>query len=317
MRRRVIPAVVGLVAALASACGSGGTARPAERVVATTTILADLVKPVAAACGLEVTAVIGSGIDPHAFSPSPRDGEAMRAAVIVVANGGGLEESLLDVLDAVRDAGTPVFEALDHVDTLTRGRDDDQNGDDGNGDEGSEAHDEGAVDPHFWHDPDRAAAVVAAFGAALAGARPEAQRCATDAARERAAELRRLAEEIEEILAAVPPQRRRLVTDHDSFGYFADRFGFEVVGSVIPSTSSLAQASAADLGELVEAVEVAGVPAVFSDASGSQRLVEALRGELEGVEVVALHSDSLGGDVDSYEELVRSNAQAIAAALAP
>jgi zinc/manganese transport system substrate-binding protein len=296
---------------LAAGCG-GGTASGRAEVVATTSILGDLVGPVAEACDLDVAAIMGTGVDPHGFAPSPRDADALASATIAVVNGGGLEESLLDVVDRARDTGTPVFEALGHAEPLRAGDGDDH--DDDGADDGDHGH--GELDPHFWHDPSRAARAVEAFGAVLGELDRRWAQCAPQAAAERAEQLRDLDEEVAATLAAVPPDRRLLVTDHDSFGYFADRYGFEVVGSVIPSTSSLAQASAGDLAALARTIARLGVPAVFSDASGSRRLVDALAGELPaGVEVVTLHSDALDRDVPSYEELVRTNAQAIAQAL--
>jgi zinc/manganese transport system substrate-binding protein len=232
----------------------------------------------------------------------------MREADLLVTGGGDLEESLVDAIDEARAEGTTVFEALEHARPLPLDR----------GDEG----DEHGLDPHFWHDPVRTAAVVRALGEALADQDPPRRRCYVDEARSYAQQLDALDAEIAATLDAVPDDRRLLVTSHDSFRYLADRYDFAVVGSVIPSVSSLAEASAGDLGELARLIEDEGVPAIFTDPAESDVLAQRLADETDtDVEVVPLHSDSLDDaalpeGADAYETLLRQNAQAIAGALA-
>jgi zinc/manganese transport system substrate-binding protein len=123
---------------------------------------------------------------------------------------------------------------------------------------------------------------------------------------------------VEQLLAAVPPERRVLVTNHDVFGYFAERYGFEVLGAVIPAGSTLAEPSAHDLDDLATLIEQAGVPAVFADTSAPSRLADALAGEGTDVEVVELYSESLGepgSEGATYIGMVRTNARRIADAL--
>lgn len=261
----------------------------APPLVATTTVWADVTSNVA--CGEEVTAVIPSGADPHAFEASLRDRERLGDAAVVIANGLGLEESLGDVLHALAADGVTVVEVAAAVDDL-----------DG--------------DPHIWQDPQRVAAAVDAIETALiASGRPaaEIEQCAM----EYRAELEQLDTEIAELLASIPPERRLLVTNHDAFGYFADRYGFEILGSVIPSSSTLAESSAGELAELADAIEQHAVPAIFTERLGSSHDAEALADRL-GVPVVELDSDALGdeGPTASYLGMIRANAEAIAAALA-
>ena len=148
---------------------------------------------------------------------------------------------------------------------------------------------------------------------------------ATDEARDRAAatvaDLRTLDAEVETTLAAVPADRRKLVTNHDVFAYFADRYGFEVIGAVIPATTTQAAPSAGEIDDLAATVAAAGVPAVFADTSSPEDLADALAAEVgDDVEVVALYSESLGepgSGADTYAGMVRTNAERIAGALAP
>ena len=125
---------------------------------------------------------------------------------------------------------------------------------------------------------------------------------------------------MEESLAAIPDAERVMVTDHEVFGYFADRYEFEVVGAVIPSFSTNAEPSAADLDELAEVIESEGIPAIFAESSKNSDLSEALADQVGGdVEVVELFSESLGEEgsgAETYLEMMQLNADLIAGALA-
>ena len=133
------------------------------------------------------------------------------------------------------------------------------------------------------------------------------------------ASLTDLDAEVAALVDSVPEANRVLVTNHEVFGYFADRYGFEVVGAVIPSGSTTDSASAGELAELAEVIEAEGVPAIFSDTSSSDELVQTLADEVGDISVVELFTESLG-DADSegatYLDMVRSNAERISAALA-
>ena len=132
------------------------------------------------------------------------------------------------------------------------------------------------------------------------------------------ADLAELDAEVEELVAAIPEDRRILVTNHEVFGYFADRYGFEVVGAVIPSGSTAEGASAGELAELAELIEAEGVPAIFADTSSTSDVAETLADEVGGIEVIELFSESLGesgSEGATYLEMVRTNATRISAAL--
>lgn len=320
---RIPLVVVACVAAVA--CGGPGD-RTADGdgpdIVATTTIWADITSRVA--CGAPVPAVIPQGADPHTFEPSLRDRELLERASTVIANGNDLEESILDLLDTVAAAGTNVVTMTPHVDVIdadvidgeghdrdeTAERpadDDDADADDGHG------HGEGG-DPHIWQDPRRVAGVLDVIATAVATDDTLARvRACADAYR---AELEAVDAEIEAVLAPIPAERRVLVTNHDSLGYFADRYGFEIVGTVIPSTSTIAEPSAAGLAELADTIAEHDVPAIFTAELESSADAEALAGRL-GVDVVPLTTDSLGDGAATatYVGMLRANAAAIAAAL--
>ena len=129
------------------------------------------------------------------------------------------------------------------------------------------------------------------------------------------AALEALDAEVAELVAVVPDERRLLVTNHDAFGYFADRYDFEILGAIIPGGTTLAAASARDLAELASAIGELGVPAVFAETTTSSQLAETLASEVGDVAVVELFSGSLGPsgfEADTYVAMVRTNAERIA-----
>jgi zinc/manganese transport system substrate-binding protein len=299
--RSIAVLAAGLLAV--SACGGDdGSAAGADDgpyVVATTGIWADIVSRVACGGAFDVRTLLPTGTDAHAYEPSLRDRSVLDGAALVVANGLGLEERLDDTLDAVEDGGVPVFRVGDHVETLG-GTDDEHAG----------------ADPHVWFDPTRVSAALRALGQALVAAGADSgriDRCIATAQ----AELATLDSDVSDTLAAVPAARRVLVTNHDSLGYFADRYDLTVLGSILPSTSTLTEASPGQLEELGQAIEAAGVPAIFAESVSSTADADALADRL-GVDVVVLYTESLGepgSGAETYPELMRFDATAIADAL--
>lgn len=342
--RRPFAAVLGLAALAlgAIACGSdddgaGQSSVDRPTVVVTTSILGDVVARMVGDHAT-VQVLMPRGADPHDVQISARQAAELRRADAVIVNGGGFEAGYLDAIEAAEADGVPVHAALDGVDTITfaqgHGHDHGDEGD-GEGDdhaeegeveeddhaEGEDDHaEEGEVDPHFFTDPDRMADAAEGVAAFLAREIPALATADVQAVMaDEVAALRALAAEVEETLAAIPAERRVLVTNHEVFGYFADRFAFEVVGTVVPGGGTDAEPSAADLAELAHVIEEAGVPAVFADVSSPQRLADALAAEVGDVEVVALFTESLGEDGSggaTYPEMVRTNAERIATALA-
>ncbi len=267
-------------------------------VVVTTNILGDVVENLVGG-DIEVTTLMRTGADPHSFEISAREAAQLQDADLVVSNGLGLEEGLQQHLDRAADAGGEMFVAGEHVDVL-----DYSGGDAGSG-----------PDPHFWTDPERMLDVVAALGDALTeidGADATAIDTRTE---EYGSRLERLDQAMTDGFAALPSQRRSLVTNHHVFGYLADRFGFRIIGAVIPGGSTLAAPSAADLEDLAGAIEDAGVPTIFAESSQPDRLIQVLADEV-GVEVrvVELFTESLtadGGGADTYLAMMRANTERI------
>lgn len=303
MMRRVIPALGAalLVAALA-ACAPASVDRPL--VVASTNILGDVVTELVGE-EADVMTLMRPNADPHSFEISAQEAARMRSADLVVSNGLGLEEGLQQHLDAAAADGVDTFVAGDVIDVL-----DYQAGDAA-----------GTPDPHFWTDPARMTDVVDGLMPALSrlpGVDADAIAANAAAYGDKLAELDA---EMTEAFAAIPGAHRALVTNHHVFGYLAARFGFRVIGAVIPGGTTLAAPSASDLAGLVSAIEETGVPAIFAESSSPDRLMRALAEEADvHVDVVELYTESLtepGGGADTYLTMMRVNTERIATGLSP
>lgn len=330
MRAAAMTAVALAVAAL-TGCGQDdeGAAGDQPTIVVTTSVLGDVVSEVVGDAARVVT-LIGPGVSPHEFALSARQAGEVHDADVIILNGGGFEEGVQDVIDQAADDGVPSLDVLmaiepeaDEAHEPDDGHDDDE-ADDAHEESENEAeddhdHDDGGADPHFFTDPVHMAEAVVALGDFLTENLPELDH---DAVASRAEayrdQLRALDAEVESTLADIPDERRVLVTNHDVFGYFADRYRFEVIGAVIPTSTVADAASAAQLSDLADLIEARDVPAIFVDSSSSPRLAETVASEVGGVEVVELFTESLGDDASAastYLEMVRTNAARIAAAL--
>ena len=299
-RRRLLGGVA-LVALLSSlvGCGASGAGDGRPLVVATHSILGDLATNVLGDTAT-VQVVMPAGTDPHDFEPSAADVALLSEADLVVANGLGFEVGLTDALEAAADDGIDVLDLGEQLDPLPLA--------DGDGE-----------DPHWFTDPRRtaravgliaeAAAAVDGIDAAAVGVQAEAY----------ADDVTAADAQMGDDLLAVPAADRRLVTNHEVFGYFADRYGFEVIGTIIPSGTTLAEPSSADLSALVDIIDETGVPAIFADTSSSRELADVLAEETgEDIAVVELFSESLGepgSGGETYLQLIRTNADRIVGAL--
>jgi zinc/manganese transport system substrate-binding protein len=306
----VLPALVGT-----AGCGDDdGAGQEGASIVVTTNILGDIVTNLVGD-DVRVEVVMPPNANPHDFAASAKQVAAMREADVLVVNGLGFEEGLDDTIDAAAGDGVSVLTLTDLVPGHLAA------GEEAHEEEEHEAEEHGheGEDPHVFTDPARMAVATAALAEELAD---QVDGLDTPAFRERAAayvaDLEALDGEVEALVAAVPAERRVLVTNHEVFGYFADRYGFEVLGAVIPSLSTLAEPSAADLADLAAAIADAGVPAIFAESSSPTRLADALAAEGTDVEVVELFGESLGSEGsggETYVDMVRTNAERIVGAL--
>lgn len=292
----------GVLAASGALTGCSAAAGDGPLVVVSTNILGDVVEHLVGE-DVEVLTLMRPDADPHSFEISAQEAARTRSADLVVSNGLGLEEGLAQHLAAAADEGVPTFVAGDAIEVLDYA-------------EGDAA---GTPDPHFWTDPARVLDVVDALTPVLAGLD------GVDAAQveARAADYRgqvaQVDAEMTAAFAALPEERRALVTNHHVFGYLAERFDFAVVGAVIPGGTTLAAPSASDLADLAGAVEETGVPTIFAESSSPDRLVRALASEADlRVDVVELFTESLtgpDGGAPDYLTMMRVNTERIATGL--
>jgi len=280
--------LAGLAAVTLAGCGSGGdeAGTPAMagggarlKVVATTPVVADFVRNVGGDL-VAVSQILRPGVDPHDFEPSPADVQAIADADLVVESGVGLEAWLDETVQAAGYSGQ-VVDSSDGV-TIHKGN-------------GEERQAEG--DPHVWHDPRNAKAMVAGIAAAL-GARDAADKATYERnAAGYSAKLDALDKANQTKIDSVPPGQRKLVTNHDAFGYYCARYGLTFVGSIIPSFDTSAELSGRELSDLVAKIKASGVKAVFSEASLPPKIAQTVAGQA-GVQVVggedALYADGLG-----------------------
>jgi ABC-type Zn uptake system ZnuABC Zn-binding protein ZnuA len=259
-------------------CGRGDGGGDAG-VLATTAIAADIARHVAGS-DAEVDTLLPRGASPHDYGASAKDRARLEDAGLVVAWGAGLEAGLpLDDLDR------RPFELAD-----------------------------GERDPHVWTDPTLVAAKLPGLADALAEADPEHAERYRRRAAAYAAQLDDLDNQIARILAAIPPARRKLVTSHDALGHFADHYDLDFVGAPFGLTPE-SQPSAEKVGDLIDRIESARVPAVFAEETDDPEVLEQIAREA-GVEVVDdLLVEGFGGHAGSYEQLLRYDARRIAGAL--
>jgi zinc/manganese transport system substrate-binding protein len=300
--RRAIAAVAVAGASVVgvTACAAPGGDRPL--VVVSTNILGDVVAELAGD-EVEVLTLMRPGADPHSFEISAQEAARMQAADLVVSNGLGLEEGLQQHLDAAASAGVDAFVAGDVIEVLAY----------------REVDAAGAPDPHFWTDPARMTDVVDALEPILSELDGvDGAEISANSASYRA-QLAELDAGMTRTFAAIPAERRALVTNHHVFGYLADRFDFRVIGAVIPGGTTLAAPSASDLADLVRAIEETGVPAIFAESSSPDRLVKALASEAHvDVDVIELFTESLSdadGGAPDYLTMMRVNTERIATGL--
>ncbi len=268
MRARILVVLVAALAApVVTGCRDDSASGDGLTVVATTTQVADLARQVGGA-RVNVEGMLRPGGDPHDYEPRPSDVAAVARAAVVFRSGGEVDDWLGDVID---NAGGDA-EVVSLIDSVKRLDD----------------------DPHWWQDPRNGVRAVEAIRAELSKVDPSGRAAYARNAERMVRRLRRLDRTIAGCIERVPPAKRKIVTTHDALGYFARRYGVEVVGAVIPSLSTQAQASAGDVERLVEQIRSEGVEAVFPESSVSPDIERAIAREAGARIGDSLYADSLG-----------------------
>lgn len=276
------------------------------RVVASTTLIGDVTRRVGGE-HIDMTILIASGQDPHSFQPVPAVLASVEEAHLILVNGFNLEESLLDSLAAT--ATSPIVLVSAGIDPLA-----------GGDEEHEEEGDNHALDPHVWMDPANVIVWTRNIAAALSAADPARADTYQANAEAYIAELDRLDADIRQQITLIPPERRKLVTDHDSFAYFAQAYGFQVVGTLVGSLTTTRDVPAGELAALSDLIRQEEVPGIFVGYSSSQQIVElahvVAREQGEDFFVLPLYDAGPGGaEAATYLDMMRYNVRIIVEAL--
>lgn len=305
--RKLFLALAASGLALAACTASPALEAGKLNVVATTSIVADVVKQVGGE-QVAVTMLLPLGADPHTFEPRPQDAAAIAKSDLVFANGAGLEEFLHPLLESA-GAEEKLVEVSAGVELLDMDAHDAEDRDEGH------AHEDG--DPHTWMDPNNVIAWTENIAQALAQADPEHAAVYRVNAAAYAASLRELDAWIRSEVANIPPEKRLLVTDHGVFSYFATAYGFGQVGTLTGSFSTNAAPSARELAALQDEIQRLGVQAVFVGENANQSLARQVAADT-GIQIVPLYHASLtgpDGPAPDYLAFMRYNVNAIVEAL--
>jgi ABC-type Zn uptake system ZnuABC Zn-binding protein ZnuA len=219
--------------------------------------------------------VIPDAISPHDFQLSAEDRATIEDSLLLVYNGADLEAGIpVDEIDVAK------FAVVDHAGALLPFE---EAGEHAAEEHAADEEEHGSLDPHVWMDPSRVAAALPALADALAEADPDHADGYRSRAETYAAELRALDAEIEQAVAQIPPRNRKLVTSHDAMGYFADRYGLEVLATPFPASGPEAEPSAQTIKEVEDAIRSSGVPTIFAQETDDPEVLERRsRGEPAG-----------------------------------
>jgi zinc/manganese transport system substrate-binding protein len=269
------------------------------QVLATETFLGDMAQNVAGS-RVKVDVLLPAGVDPHEFQPTPQDAIKIERSRVLVINGLGLEAWLTNSL-LQNASGASLVVATDGLKPLA---------------DPSGQHNQG--DPHMWMNPLNAEQYVNNIRDGLSKADPAGSAGYATNAEAYDAQLKALDEWIRSEVAQIPSERRLLVTNHDSLGYFAEAYGFKLIGTVIPGISTDASTSAREVASLIQAIKSTGAPAIFVDVSENPKLAEQIASESGTKVVTGLYIGTLStanGPAPSYIDMMKYDVTLIADAL--
>ena len=299
--KKIFNSIIGLTVLsglFLTSCGSApASSDNTLRVLASTTFLANITQNIAGDRA-EVESLLPIGADPHSYQAAPADVAKISDSDLLILNGLGYENFIEPLLENAGD-GKMVVEATAGLDPR------------------KDAENENGVDPHMWLDPNLVVTYVENIRDGLIQIDPEGTEIYKANADVYISQLKDLDVWIEEQVNTIPPERRLLVTNHEAVGYFAERYGFEVAGSVIPSFSSNAAPSAQEMASLIDEIKKLNAPAIFLDTADNNTLAEQIADET-GIMIVAdLHLESLteGAPAATYIDMMKYNVSRIVEAL--
>jgi ABC-type Zn uptake system ZnuABC Zn-binding protein ZnuA len=276
---------------------------PTPRVIAIETFLADISQNVAGD-RIKIEALMPIGADPHSFEPTPQDSRKIAESDVLIINGTGFEEFLNKLL---QNAGGKhqMIEASKGLTSRALKAD--------------EPHDEdNPSDPHFWFDPTNTIRYVENIRDGLTQADPAGAELYKRNAAEYITKLNALDAEIKQRVSVIPAANRKLVTDHDTFGYFADRYGFEIVGMIVPSFTTADSSTAQQVAQLIDSIKATKAKAIFIEASTNPALADQIAQDTGATVVTGLYTHSLSepnGPAPTYLKMLEYDTQKIVDAL--
>jgi ABC-type Zn uptake system ZnuABC Zn-binding protein ZnuA len=298
---RILTALNFLFLMAASACTATNPAQASTlKVLAVETFLGDIAQNVAGDSA-KIDVLIPAGLDPHSFEPTPQDVARIAGSTILIVNGFGLEEWLKPVLENAGGTRLVIEAAAGLVGRTPR-----------------PGEPVGATDPHFWLDPSKVETYVENIRAGLSQADPQNAAIYTRNAAAYMGKLKELDQWVKTQVEQIPPEKRMLITNHESFGYYADHYGFQVVGTIIPSVSPDASPSAQQLSLLIDQINKTGAKAIFLETGSNPQLADQIAQET-GVKVITefyTHSiTAAGGPAPTYLDMIRFDTTVIVQAL--
>jgi ABC-type Zn uptake system ZnuABC Zn-binding protein ZnuA len=294
------------LALLLGACQPPPAATPASavRILAAETFLQDISQHVAGSRAV-VESLLPLGLDPHSFEPTPRDVARLANSTVVIVNGSGFEVWLEKTL-ANAGGQRLVIEASAGLTSRTQ-------------QPGEQPLDEpGGLDPHFWLDPLSVIQYVENIRDGLIQVDPGGKSEYEANTQAYTAQLRELDQWIRSQIDQIPPERRLLVTNHESFGYYADRYGLKIIGTVLQSVSTSANPSARQLANLVDQIKATGAPAIFLETGANPNLADQVAAETGATVVTGLLTHSItapDGLAPTYIDMMKYNTTQIVKAL--
>jgi manganese/iron transport system substrate-binding protein len=300
-----------LAAFVFTACAGTAPRTDSVSVVTTTTVLADFVRQVGGD-RVAVHALVPRGADPHTFDPSPSDAVRVSEADLLVMNGLGLDEWLGDFITQAGAADVPLVELAEDLPGVEYLEGDEHHDDEDN--QHDEDEDDHAYNPHVWMDVGYARLYIDRLADELVAADPDGSAVYRANAQAYDAQLAELDGWIRDQVAQVPSEERRVVSFHAAFPYFAQAYGLEIVGVLVEVPGR--EPSAAEVGELIEAIRESGVRVILAEAQFSDQLARTLASETDAVVVSNLYTDSLGdAPADTFVGAMRWNVEQIVQAL--
>jgi zinc/manganese transport system substrate-binding protein len=290
-------AAAALVLPAMSCDGSSSDSRP--QVVATTIQVGALTKAVAGN-SVNLKTLIGAGVDPHEYEPSAEDVARLHDAKLILRNGVGLDAFLDKV---VKESGAANVVTVSDGVQLRHGDDETGKTED---------------DPHIWHNPQNAKIMVDNIARALSATFPESATTFQKNAEAYKQKLDDVDQQIRKLIDTLPNENRKMVTNHDAFGYFIDYYGLRFVGAVIPGVTTSSEASARQVADLEDTIRREGVKAVFAESSLDPKVAKQIAKDTHVKIVDNLYGDSLGepgSGADTVDGMLLANARTIVAAL--